>query len=186
MVKPWSPSSSLCLFSHPLRELTLLLSRKVAFLTVTSRAIAIPKPFRQYMLDRSSPLLNFYPEQWEVDPNGKQQEWKWILKLPFVNLKQLFSALNPVWEKAENWTAEEKERNKVGSMYLMSHKDNQRFNNLLRLNRDPRLRKVSGNHSRLPANANNFCRNVERSLTKKEARSQALLHTIPNLRALFR
>lgn len=97
------------------------------------------------MLDKASPLLNFYPEKWEIDANGKKQDWKFILKLPFINLEQLFAVLGKVWEDATKWTAVEKQRNKVGTVYIMVQKDNPRFKDLKELatSDDPRMRSVS-------------------------------------------
>lgn len=106
------------------------------------RAAAVPAPFRKEMLDPKSLLLNFYPTEWEVDKNGKAQEWKWILKLPFIDLDQLFMVLDPIWNDASNWTSAELERNKVGTMFLLTHKDNPRYKDLLSLYTDPRMQGV--------------------------------------------
>ena len=95
------------------------------------------------MLEKTSPLINFYPDQWEIDANGKKQEWKHILKLPFINLQQLFGVLTRIWDDTSRWTAEEKKRNEVGTIYLMVHKDSPRYRDLFSLNSDPRLRTVS-------------------------------------------
>ena len=37
------------------------------------------------MIEPSSPILEFYPEEFHTDLNGKQQDWEAVVLIPFVN-----------------------------------------------------------------------------------------------------
>jgi len=65
---------------------------------------AIPKEARWLMSDVESPILDFYPTEVPVDPNGKAMPWLWVVLLPFINEDRLLGALTPSmakWTKAE-------------------------------------------------------------------------------------
>ena len=56
-------------------------------------AHAIPKEARWLMLDHESPIIDFYPKDVPVDPNGKAMPWLWVVLLPFIEEDRLLSAL---------------------------------------------------------------------------------------------
>jgi 5'-3' exoribonuclease 1 len=45
------------------------------------------------MYDVSSPIVDFYPTQFEQDMNGKKQEWEAIVKIPFIDATRLKKAM---------------------------------------------------------------------------------------------
>jgi len=45
------------------------------------------------MYDPNSPILSFYPLEFEQDLNGKKQEWEAIVKIPFIDEARLLRAM---------------------------------------------------------------------------------------------
>ena len=45
------------------------------------------------MYEDNSPILDFYPVEFEQDLNGKKQEWEAIVKIPFIDETRLLSAM---------------------------------------------------------------------------------------------
>eukprot|EP00980_Cylindrotheca_fusiformis_P026449 scaffold16189_cov125-Cylindrotheca_fusiformis.AAC.5 len=83
----------------------------------------IPKAARWLMTDPESPIIDFYPKDVPVDPNGKAMPWLWVVLLPFIEEDRLLSALTPTMAK---WTKEELLCNSRGldDGYLFIHNSN--------------------------------------------------------------
>ncbi|KAA8915313.1 hypothetical protein TRICI_002542 [Trichomonascus ciferrii] len=71
----------------------------------------VPPAFRPLMYEETSPILDFYPHNFELDMNGKKNEWEAVVKIPFVEEKRLLSALAT---KEKYLTEEERRRNSFG------------------------------------------------------------------------
>jgi 5'-3' exoribonuclease 2 len=54
---------------------------------------AIPKASRWLMSDVESPIIDFYPTEVPVDPNGKAMPWLWVVLLPFIDEDRLLAAM---------------------------------------------------------------------------------------------
>jgi 5'-3' exoribonuclease 1 len=50
-------------------------------------------PLKDLMFDVNSPILDFYPLDFEQDLNGKKQEWEAIVKIPFIDEVRLLKAM---------------------------------------------------------------------------------------------
>jgi 5'-3' exoribonuclease 2 len=77
---------------------------------------AIPEPYRILMSDPNSPILDFYPEDFPIDLNGKKFAWQGVALLPFIDEKRLLSAMAT---KADQLTEDEVRRNEFGKETLM-------------------------------------------------------------------
>lgn len=56
-------------------------------------ASLLPPAFRWLMTDARSPILDFYPEKFDVDMEGKRAEWEGVVKVPFVSESRLLEAV---------------------------------------------------------------------------------------------
>lgn len=48
---------------------------------------------------QDSTIVDFYPEDFKIDLNGKKFAWQGVALLPFVDEKRLFKALIPLHSK---------------------------------------------------------------------------------------
>lgn len=71
--------------------------------------------FQDLMINEESPILDFYPETFEIDMNGKKMAWQGVALLPFIDEKRLLDAMAT---KYPSLTEDEVRRNKWGSNVL--------------------------------------------------------------------
>ena len=77
---------------------------------------AIPQVFHPLMTEDDSPIIDFYPIDFDLDLNGKKQSWKAVVLLPFIDEKRLLDAMNT---KYPLLTDDERARNEVGKDALL-------------------------------------------------------------------
>lgn len=71
----------------------------------------VPKSYHILMTDPDSPIIDFYPRDFDLDMNGKKMDWEAVVKIPFIDERRLLAAMKP---KDALLSAEEKERNEFG------------------------------------------------------------------------
>ncbi|ETW83387.1 hypothetical protein HETIRDRAFT_444676 [Heterobasidion irregulare TC 32-1] len=78
----------------------------------------IPTAFQDLMSNSESPILDFYPQEFEQDLNGKKQEWEAVVKIPFIDQERLLRAMA---SREHRLTREEQQRNSYGTSYQFKH-----------------------------------------------------------------
>lgn len=71
----------------------------------------VPTVYHDLMTNPNSPIIDFYPRDFELDMNGKKMDWEAVVKIPFIDEKRLLDAMAP---KNEMLPADEKARNGFG------------------------------------------------------------------------
>ncbi|XP_068209934.1 5'-3' exoribonuclease 1-like isoform X1 [Palaemon carinicauda] len=78
----------------------------------------LPEAYQGLMTKEDSPLKEYYPDTFQTDLNGKQQDWEAVVLIPFIDEKRLLDAMAPCNEKL---TEGQKLRNIHGPMYVYSY-----------------------------------------------------------------
>ncbi|XP_075970890.1 5'-3' exoribonuclease pacman isoform X2 [Anticarsia gemmatalis] len=86
----------------------------LAVLPAASKQL-LPMPFHDLMTDEDSPIVHYYPINFETDLNGKRNEWEAVVLIPFIDEVNLLSAMEPCYQRL---TEEEKKRNSHGPMMV--------------------------------------------------------------------
>ncbi|XP_041469185.1 5'-3' exoribonuclease 2-like isoform X3 [Lytechinus variegatus] len=71
----------------------------------------LPESWRRKMMDIDSPIIDFYPDDFQIDLNGKKYAWQGVALLPFVDEHRLLTTLAEVYP---NLTPIERKRNSNG------------------------------------------------------------------------
>ncbi|XP_061443976.1 5'-3' exoribonuclease 2 isoform X2 [Rhineura floridana] len=82
----------------------------------------LPPTWRKLMTDPESSIIDFYPEDFAIDLNGKKFAWQGVALLPFVDERRLRAALAEVYS---DLTPEENRRNSLGGDVLFVGKHHQ-------------------------------------------------------------
>lgn len=53
----------------------------------------LPKAYQRLMIDESSPLKDCFPDNFELDMDGKQQSWEAVVVIPFIDENKLIKAV---------------------------------------------------------------------------------------------
>ncbi|CAD5206912.1 unnamed protein product [Bursaphelenchus okinawaensis] len=72
----------------------------------------IPECWRKLMTNKDSPIVDFYPRDFQIDLNGKKFAWQGVALLPFVDEKLLLETLKDFYHELSE---EEKARNLRGA-----------------------------------------------------------------------
>lgn len=71
----------------------------------------VPTPYHDLMTNPGSPIIDFYPRDFELDMNGKKMEWEAVVKIPFIDEKRLLDAMRT---RDHLLSQDERERNDFG------------------------------------------------------------------------
>jgi 5'-3' exoribonuclease 2 len=77
---------------------------------------AIPEIFHDLMSNPESEIIDFYPEDFHVDLNGKKFAWQGVVLLPFIDEKRLLEAME---KKYPLLSEDERARNTIGKDVLI-------------------------------------------------------------------
>ncbi|KAI5789728.1 exoribonculease Dhp1 [Peziza echinospora] len=87
----------------------------------------LPSPFHTLMTSPDSEIIDFYPEDFPIDLNGKKFAWQGVALLPFIEEKRLLDAINKVYPKL---SAEDTSRNGLGKDALYMSDKHPLYNDL--------------------------------------------------------
>jgi len=80
---------------------------------------ALPQAYRWLMSDPESPIIDFYPKDIPVDPNGKAMPWLWVVLLPFIDEARLLDAMKDA--NSQLTDAEKKRNERYGKEVVFFH-----------------------------------------------------------------
>lgn len=98
---------------HPFTQLQ-------AVMPASSGVLVLPACYSRLMTDPNSPIIDYYPEEFEIDLNGKKFVWQGVALLPFIDEKRLNDALSGLDSKL---TEAEAKRNSFGECLVIAHAD---------------------------------------------------------------
>jgi 5'-3' exoribonuclease 1 len=78
----------------------------------------VPTAYHDLMTNPDSPIIDFYPRDFQLDMNGKKMDWEAVVKIPFIDEKRLLTAMAT---KEHNLTEDEKSRNGFGVSLKFTH-----------------------------------------------------------------
>jgi 5'-3' exoribonuclease 2 len=79
---------------------------------------ALPPAFHPLMSDPDSPIIDFYPDKFDLDMNGKRFTWQAVALLPWIDEKRLLAETRGL---DGTLTKEEKRRNAINLEVLLCH-----------------------------------------------------------------
>jgi len=82
-----------------------------------SSADLLPEPYQWLMKSRKSPIIDFYPESFTVDMNGKRWPWEAVVLLPWIDADRLIEASRTL-ATDDMLTEEERKRNEFGTGFV--------------------------------------------------------------------
>ena len=71
----------------------------------------VPPAYHELMTSSDSPIIDFYPRDFELDMNGKKMEWEAVVKIPFIQEDRLLKGMAT---KEQLLTPDERARNDFG------------------------------------------------------------------------
>lgn len=87
----------------------------------------LPQSYQSLMISEDSAIIDYYPQDFKTDLNGKQQEWEAVVLIPFIDEARLLEAMDPCNKRL---TEDESERNRHTEclMYWYDKETNYKYN----------------------------------------------------------
>lgn len=76
----------------------------------------LPLPYQWLMKSASSPILEYYPIQFDIDMNGKRNPWEAVVLLPFIDSQRLLEA-EIMYCPRSSLSSLERQRNSFGKIW---------------------------------------------------------------------
>lgn len=76
----------------------------------------LPEPFQKLMTEADSEIIDFYPEKFPIDLNGKKFAWQGVALLPFIDETRLLDAAQKIYPSL---APEDASRNAMGHDVLL-------------------------------------------------------------------
>ncbi|KAI9142247.1 XRN 5'-3' exonuclease N-terminus-domain-containing protein [Paraphysoderma sedebokerense] len=84
----------------------------------------LPAIYRDLMSNYTSPIIDFYPQDFELDMNGKKNDWEAVVKIPFINEERLLKAMH---DRESRLTKDERTRNTNGPSAIFNYNDSEPY-----------------------------------------------------------
>lgn len=107
-----------------------------------SSAELLPKPYQWLMKSPKSPIIDFYPDSFTVDMNGKRWPWEAVVLLPFIDSKRLIASSRDLIPM-ESLSDDERRRNQLGDAMVYT-KAETAVSNLPALSDRPNFGSIKG------------------------------------------
>ena len=118
--RPGQPTGSYTPAALPMSTPLDPLSQLMGVLPAAS-ATSLPAVCQELMSADSSPLIDFYPVEFALDPNGARMRWQWIALLPFIEEERLRRVVRE--RVLPKLSKEEQARNSKGVALLFAHRE---------------------------------------------------------------
>ncbi|KNZ57980.1 hypothetical protein VP01_2023g2 [Puccinia sorghi] len=90
----------------------------------------IPEAYHGLMIDDDSPIKDFYPEEFEIDMNGKKMLWQGVALLPFIEQDRLLSSMKGC---EEGLAPHDKARNEPGHVVMFCGEAHPQYENFCKI-----------------------------------------------------
>jgi 20S proteasome subunit beta 5 len=107
-----------------------------------SSAELLPKPYQWLMKSKKSPIIDFYPESFTIDMNGKRWPWEAVVLLSFIDSERLISSSRNMVQN-NLLTDDEIRRNQLGDA-MVYVRDESTSINIPALNDRPNFGAIEG------------------------------------------
>ncbi|KAL7410956.1 XRN 5'-3' exonuclease N-terminus-domain-containing protein [Mrakia frigida] len=92
--------------------------------------IHIPEIFHDLMTDEMSPIIDFYPSDFDIDMNGKKMQWQGVALLPFIDPTRLLKEMTPRYSELSE---DDTRRNTWGNDVLFVADDHPLYDSFCKL-----------------------------------------------------